>query len=89
MVADGTSHVQIHGWPDCSAGWRFQIPALLDMGLRVVAPDLMGFGGTVGLVAILLLFDIILQSSTTTTTSHVDRASLRRSLLVHVGIRQG
>ncbi|KAF2678198.1 alpha/beta-hydrolase [Lentithecium fluviatile CBS 122367] len=36
----------IHGWPDCSAGWRFQIPILLDMGLRVVAPDLMGFGGT-------------------------------------------
>ncbi|CAI6337334.1 unnamed protein product [Periconia digitata] len=36
----------IHGWPDCSAGWRYQIPLLLDMGLRVVAPDLMGFGGT-------------------------------------------
>lgn len=36
----------IHGWPDCSAGWRFQIPVLLAMGFRVVAPDLMGFGGT-------------------------------------------
>ncbi|KAF2248421.1 alpha/beta-hydrolase [Trematosphaeria pertusa] len=36
----------IHGWPDCSAGWRFQIPLLLDMGFRVVAPDLMGFGAT-------------------------------------------
>ncbi|PVI06384.1 epoxide hydrolase-like protein [Periconia macrospinosa] len=36
----------IHGWPDCSAGWRYQIPLLLDMGLRVVAPDLMGYGGT-------------------------------------------
>ncbi|KAF1962007.1 alpha/beta-hydrolase [Byssothecium circinans] len=36
----------IHGWPDCSAGWRYQIPLLLEMGFRVVAPDLMGFGGT-------------------------------------------
>ncbi|KAF2735951.1 alpha/beta-hydrolase [Polyplosphaeria fusca] len=36
----------IHGWPDLSLGWRYQIPLLLDMGLRVVAPDMMGFGGT-------------------------------------------
>ncbi|KAH7117789.1 Alpha/Beta hydrolase protein [Dendryphion nanum] len=36
----------IHGWPDLSLGWRYQIPLLLSMGLRVVAPDLMGFGGT-------------------------------------------
>jgi len=36
----------IHGWPDCSLGWRYQIPLLLEMGFRVVAPDLMGFGGT-------------------------------------------
>jgi hypothetical protein len=39
--------LQIHGWPDLSIGWRYQIPFLLDMGFRVVAPDLMGFGGTV------------------------------------------
>lgn len=36
----------IHGWPDLSMGWRYQIPMLLDLGFRVVAPDLMGFGGT-------------------------------------------
>lgn len=36
----------IHGWPDIAYGWRFQIPVLLDEGFRVVAPDLMGFGGT-------------------------------------------
>jgi hypothetical protein len=28
-------------------GWRFQIPVLVDMGFRVVAPDMMGYGGTV------------------------------------------
>ena len=37
----------IHGWPDMSFGWRYQIPALIKMGLRVVAPDMMGYGGTV------------------------------------------
>jgi hypothetical protein len=28
-------------------GWRYQIPLLVDMGCRVVAPDMMGYGGTV------------------------------------------
>jgi hypothetical protein len=28
-------------------GWRYQIPALVDMGFRVVAPDMMGYGSTV------------------------------------------
>jgi len=36
----------IHGWPDLSMGWRYQIPVLVDMGCRVVAPDMMGYGGT-------------------------------------------
>ncbi|KAI9675331.1 MAG: hypothetical protein M1817_001234 [Caeruleum heppii] len=36
----------VHGWPDLAVGWRNQIPALLDLGLRVVAPDMMGYGGT-------------------------------------------
>ncbi|KAK5148570.1 hypothetical protein LTR04_000614 [Oleoguttula sp. CCFEE 6159] len=36
----------IHGWPDISFGWRYQIPLLLELGLRVVCPDLMGFGRT-------------------------------------------
>ncbi|KAF1812511.1 alpha/beta-hydrolase [Eremomyces bilateralis CBS 781.70] len=36
----------IHGFPDISMGWRYQIPVLLELGLRVVAPDMMGYGGT-------------------------------------------
>ncbi|KAI9780048.1 MAG: hypothetical protein M1839_007030 [Geoglossum umbratile] len=36
----------IHGWPDLSMGWRYQINSLLDLGLRVVVPDMMGYGGT-------------------------------------------
>lgn len=39
--------MKLHGWPDLSMGWRNQIPMLLELGFRVVCPDLMGFGGTV------------------------------------------
>ena len=28
-------------------GWRYQIPMLISMGLRVVAPDCLGYGRTV------------------------------------------
>ncbi|KAF2751383.1 alpha/beta-hydrolase [Sporormia fimetaria CBS 119925] len=36
----------IHGWPDLSFGWRYQIPMFMELGFRVVAPDMMGYGGT-------------------------------------------
>lgn len=36
----------IHGFPDMSFGWRYQIPLLTSMGLRVVVPDMMGYAGT-------------------------------------------
>lgn len=34
----------LHGFPDSSRVWRHQIPALADAGMRVIAPDLRGFG---------------------------------------------
>ncbi|BDD55317.1 hypothetical protein MAP00_000852 [Monascus purpureus] len=36
----------IHGFPDLSMGWRYQIPMLLGRGLQVVAPDCLGYGRT-------------------------------------------
>lgn len=36
----------LHGFPDSSHLWRHQIPALVDAGFRVVAPDLRGFGAS-------------------------------------------
>ncbi|KAF1983059.1 epoxide hydrolase-like protein [Aulographum hederae CBS 113979] len=44
-VAVGTIFL-IHGWPDISMGWRYQMPYFAALGFRVVAPDLMGFGST-------------------------------------------
>jgi pimeloyl-ACP methyl ester carboxylesterase len=40
----GPAVLLLHGFPDSSDLWRNQIPALIDAGLRVVAPDLRGFG---------------------------------------------
>lgn len=35
----------LHGWPDISFGWRYQIPYLVEkLNLRVIVPDLTGYG---------------------------------------------
>jgi pimeloyl-ACP methyl ester carboxylesterase len=41
---EGAPVLLLHGFPDSSALWRHQIPALVDAGFRAVAPDLRGFG---------------------------------------------
>ena len=42
--ADGAVVILLHGEPSWSFLYRRMIPVLLDVGLRVVAPDLVGFG---------------------------------------------
>ena len=41
---DGPVVLMLHGWPDTAHLWRQQIPALVQAGYRVLAPDLRGFG---------------------------------------------
>ena len=36
----------IHGFPDCSLAWRYQIPLLTGLGFRCIALDSMGYGDT-------------------------------------------
>lgn len=36
----------LHGFPDVSNTWRFQIPFLTEIGYKVIAPDLIGYAGT-------------------------------------------
>ncbi|OAA67986.1 epoxide hydrolase [Niveomyces insectorum RCEF 264] len=37
----------VHGFPDLAFGWRYQVPLLAEkLGLRVVVPDLLGYGQT-------------------------------------------
>jgi haloalkane dehalogenase len=43
-TGDGKPVLLLHGEPSWSYLYRFMIPVLLDGGLRVVAPDLIGFG---------------------------------------------
>lgn len=40
----GTPILLLHGFPDSKELWQFQIPALAEMGYRVIAPDLRGYG---------------------------------------------
>ncbi|MDH4394529.1 MAG: alpha/beta hydrolase [Limnobacter sp.] len=42
----GPDVLLLHGFPDSHSIWRFQIPALVAAGYRVIAPDLRGFGDT-------------------------------------------
>jgi pimeloyl-ACP methyl ester carboxylesterase len=43
---EGPDVLLIHGFPDSNSVWRHQIPALVEAGYRVIAPDLRGFGDT-------------------------------------------
>ncbi|CEL08801.1 hypothetical protein ASPCAL11946 [Aspergillus calidoustus] len=38
--------VLLHGFPDLSMGWRYQIPVFVNKGYRVIAPDCLGYGRT-------------------------------------------
>ncbi|KAI0127456.1 Alpha/Beta hydrolase protein [Xylariales sp. AK1849] len=35
-----------HGWPDLGMAWRYQVPFLTSLGLRVIIPDMLGYGQT-------------------------------------------
>jgi pimeloyl-ACP methyl ester carboxylesterase len=41
---EGTPVLLLHGFPDSSYLWRHQVAELVDAGMRVIAPDLRGFG---------------------------------------------
>jgi pimeloyl-ACP methyl ester carboxylesterase len=41
---EGPAVLLLHGFPDSSHVWRHQVPALVAAGMRVIAPDLRGFG---------------------------------------------
>lgn len=46
-AGDGdTVALLLHGFPECRASWRLQLPALASLGWRAVAPDLRGYGET-------------------------------------------
>jgi len=44
--SDPTPLVLCHGWPEIAFSWRHQMKAFSEAGLRVVAPDMRGFGAS-------------------------------------------
>jgi pimeloyl-ACP methyl ester carboxylesterase len=47
-AGEGPLVVLCHGFPELWSSWRHQIPALVDAGYHVVAPDQRGYGDTPG-----------------------------------------
>jgi pimeloyl-ACP methyl ester carboxylesterase len=45
-AGEGPAVVLAHGFPELAYSWRHQIPALVDAGYRVLAPDQRGYGGS-------------------------------------------
>ena len=43
---EGPLIVLCHGFPELAYSWRHQIPALVEAGYSVIAPDMRGFGGS-------------------------------------------
>lgn len=46
VAGSGPLVVLAHGFPDLAITWRLQVPALVQAGYRVVAPDMRGYGGS-------------------------------------------
>ncbi|GAA0995503.1 epoxide hydrolase EphA [Acrocarpospora macrocephala] len=44
IAGSGPLVVLAHGFPDLAITWRHQVPALVEAGYRVVAPDMRGYG---------------------------------------------
>ena len=73
--ADGATVLLMHGEPTWSFLYRRMIPVLVDAGLRVVAPDLVGFGRS----------DKPIEQTDHTYARHV--GWMRQALLDEVGLR--
>jgi pimeloyl-ACP methyl ester carboxylesterase len=43
---EGPAIVLLHGFPELAYSWRYQIPALIAAGFRVIAPDQRGYGAS-------------------------------------------
>ena len=52
LAGSGEPLLLLHGFPDSAEVWREMIPALVDAGYRVIAPDQRGFGLTTAPVAV-------------------------------------
>ena len=46
QAADAPLAICLHGFPEHSYSWRYQMPLLADLGYRVWAPNLRGYGNT-------------------------------------------
>ncbi|MDH5736806.1 MAG: alpha/beta hydrolase [Gammaproteobacteria bacterium] len=44
QAGEGIPVVLAHGWPELAYSWRYQVPALVEAGYRVIVPNQRGYG---------------------------------------------
>ena len=44
VAGSGPAVVLAHGFPEIGYSWRYQVPALVAAGYRVIVPDMRGYG---------------------------------------------
>jgi pimeloyl-ACP methyl ester carboxylesterase len=74
----GPAVVLLHGFPDSAELWRNQVPALVEEGYRVIAPDLRGFGDTDKPVGVdnYVIFNAVADVTAIMTRLGVENASV-------------
>ena len=77
-VGNGPAVVLLHGFPDSADMWREQVPALVEAGYRVIAPDLRGFGDSDKPVGVenYVMFNAVADLRAILDTLDVGRASV-------------
>jgi pimeloyl-ACP methyl ester carboxylesterase len=69
----------LHGFPECWYSWRYQMPLLAELGYRVWAPDLRGYGDTDRPVAVA---DYAIETLLEDVAALIDASGARSTTLI-------
>ena len=76
---DGPLILLAHGWPESWYSWRHQLKYLSELGYRVVAPDMRGYGGTDAPIAV---DDYNIENIAADMVGILDRLGEERAVMV-------
>jgi pimeloyl-ACP methyl ester carboxylesterase len=76
---DGPLVLLAHGWPESWYSWRHQLKYLSELGYRVVAPDMRGYGGTDAPIAV---DDYNIENIAADMVGILDRLGEERAVMV-------
>jgi pimeloyl-ACP methyl ester carboxylesterase len=79
---DGLPIVLCHGWPEIAYCWRLQMGALAQAGFRAIAPDMRGFGRSIGPRGPDAVVQYDVAHLTTDLVGLLDHLGLQRAIFV-------